>query len=125
MSSSFELPQIQLQEVDREVSRTHAVMATIKQFVGRAALVVGLAAGPGIAAGTAETVLEARPALAAAEDFVNDYPDMDAADCSAVYGPDSWCKGGGWLSSQNFGYRNCVDGVAYWVKKYTGVTLSS
>jgi surface antigen len=52
---------------------------------------------------------------------------MDATDCSAIYGIYSWCKGSpsNWLSSRAYGYRNCTDGAAYWVKKYTNVTLPS
>lgn len=61
--------------------------------------------------------------IRAATTFSNDYPDGDAADCSGQYGVDSWCKNGSWLSSRRYGYKNCTDGAAYWVQKYTGVTL--
>lgn len=54
-----------------------------------------------------------------------DYPDMDAWNCSQTYGKASWCKGmpASVYSSRRYAYRNCTDGVAYWVQQYTGITL--
>jgi surface antigen len=93
------------------------------------------ASGTAIAAG--ESMVESSPAYAAT--FANDYPDQDAKAYNlASY---DWWKdenGNGiadvtpsvtdndeTMSSRGFGYRNCTDGAAYWLKKYTGVTLPS
>lgn len=50
------------------------------------------------------------------------YPDSDASDCSATYGQYSWCKGGTWLSSRSYGYRNCTDWVAW---RLAGLSVSA
>lgn len=92
-----------------------------KQTTLNITLVLSVAASP---------LLMAIPAHAVT--FVNDYPDMDAVDCSNQFGIYSWCKEEngqqGYVldeakSSRGFYYRNCVDGAAYWVKQYTGVTI--
>lgn len=83
---------------------------------------------------TVSPLLLAYPAHAVT--FTNDYPDMDATNannvCSNPFGIYSWCKeengiqgyqDGEQKSSRNFDYLNCVDGAAYWVKQYTGVTI--
>lgn len=81
---------------------------------------------------TASPLFVAWPAHAVT--FSNDYPDMDAANCSGQFGSWSWCKEengtpgfqeGEQRSPRLFWYRNCTDGAAYWVKKYTGVTVPS
>lgn len=70
------------------------------------------------------TLIMAAPTPAKAAAFTNDYPDMDAVDCSAKYGMYSWCKAGTDLSSRGYDYRNCVDGVSYWVNEYLGINPS-
>ncbi len=119
-----------------EIPQTALPIETLtrgRQLVGRAALIIGLAMGPGVIGGIGESIIDAHPA-GATTTFANDYPDGDAADCSAQFGAYSWCKdtsGDGHYqtseqySSRLYGYRNCTDGVAYWIKKYTGVTLPS
>jgi surface antigen len=73
----------------------------------------------------AETIIAPTPAYAGTE-FSNDYPDMDAKDCSRVWGSYSWCKGDPSKpgSSRGYDFRNCPDGAAYWVGKYTGVNVA-
>ncbi len=61
------------------------------------------------------------PAAAAGTPGVNDYPDQDAVDCSALHGIYSWCKNGNWLSPRGFAYRNCTDFAAYRI----GITWGS
>ncbi|HSE61490.1 MAG TPA: CHAP domain-containing protein [Candidatus Saccharimonadales bacterium] len=60
------------------------------------------------------------PSLPAAAE-TGGYPDWNATDCSGTYGIYSWCKGGTWLSSRGYGYRNCVD-YAAWKVASLGVT---
>ncbi len=108
-----------------EVHYINNVGAKIKQILGRSALILGVVTGPTLAITTSEAVLA--PGIAeAATNFENDYPDMDAADCSATYGQYSWCKPGGPLpyrSNRSYDYRNCTDGAMYWAEKYTGIDL--
>lgn len=59
------------------------------------------------------------PALA----DTGNYPYVNATDCSAKYGPDSWCIKGNDLSPYRYGYRNCTDYVAWKIKQVLGVTL--
>ena len=99
----------------------------------RAALSVALAAGGGAAVGAAEAVSDPHPdAAAASAHYVDDYPNYAAVDCSGQFGQYSWCvdensngsyQSGEDLSPRGYGYRNCTDGVAYWIGKFTGVTL--
>lgn len=71
------------------------------------------------------------PVLAYATSFSNDYPDGDATLYNlATYdwwkdenGDNQYSGPGELLSSRLYGYRNCTDGAAYWVKKYTGITV--
>ncbi|WP_166378992.1 CHAP domain-containing protein [Catellatospora methionotrophica] len=65
------------------------------------------------------SLLLALPASATTT-FGNDYPDLDASPC----GWSDWCKGGTDMSSRGYVFRNCTDGAAYWVMKYTGVSVS-
>lgn len=94
-----------------EISRFQEIVNTTKRFIGRCALVLSIASGCTVASTAVEATFEPSPAEAATS-FVNNYPDMDAADCSAIYGIYSWCKNGSWLSSRGYGYRNCTDYVA-------------
>lgn len=94
---------------------------------------MALAAGAGAGLATVESAVDPHAdAAAAATTFMNDYPDGDASDCSGQFGADSWCKdtnsnhvfeASEMNSSRGYGYRNCTDGAAYWVGKYTGVAL--
>ncbi len=130
MSGSFEAPQISEQIPiaqpleTAEPSRLKNIISSAKDRVSKVGLALGLVSSLGATLATAETAIAAKPAQAATE-FANDYPDMDATDCSAIYGIYSWCKGkpSTWLSSRGYAYRNCTDGAAYWTDKYTGVSV--
>jgi len=87
-----------------------------------------------LAVGTSLTIGQLHPFVAGATGFVNDYPDMAAVDCSGQFGSWSWCENENndtdppyesseQNSSRLYGYRNCTDGVAYWIQGYTGVTV--
>jgi hypothetical protein len=137
MSVLFEVPENNVGAAEQqaalvEQSRARTIMDRAKQLVGRGALVATMAVAGGAVAGGEIVLEDASPAYAAS--FTNDYPDSDAADCSTQFGIYSWCKdedGSGHyekyedISPRGYGYRNCTDGVAYWVKKYTDVTLPS
>lgn len=76
------------------------------------------------AAYAVESMADVQPAEAATKvEFVNDYPDMDAWDCTFPFGYFAWCKGipATPISPRGYNYRNCTDGAAYWVNRYTGV----
>ncbi|HSX33325.1 MAG TPA: FG-GAP-like repeat-containing protein [Candidatus Saccharimonadales bacterium] len=105
-----------------------------KRLIGRGALVLALATSGVIG----ESLLESPTPARATTIFVNDYPDQDAQLYNlATY---DWWKdenGNGQpdvnsddttndeeMSSRGYGYRNCTDGVAYWVSKYTGSSVS-
>lgn len=112
-------------ETSVEPSRFHEMIKGGKRILGRAALILSMATAPAIAIEIGEAVFA--PTRAEATTFVNDYPDMDATDCSAIYGIYSWCKSGGPLpyrSNRGYDYRNCTDGASYWTNKYTGVNVA-
>lgn len=108
-----------------ESSRLQEIVCDTKRIIGRCALIVSLAASSALAINTTGAVLAPSRAEAATT-FTNDYPDMDAVDCSGTYGQYSWCKGTPNTphSPRGYDYRNCTDGVDYWVKKYTGVDVA-
>ncbi len=119
----------QNQEVN-EQSRITEAISNGKRLIGRGLLILCLGGGGGVVAGTGEAVLTPERAEASVT-FVNNYPDMDAADCSTQFGSNSWCKEEndtpGYTSAEQwsdrtYGYRNCTDGVAFWVGQYTGGT---
>jgi surface antigen len=125
MSPSFEVPAhlfteqtelIEDMESAADQSRLREIVNTGLRVLGRSALALGLATGL--------TVAETRyvPTPAAAVE-TGDYPDADAADCSATYGIYSWCKGGNDISSRGYGYKNCVDWVAYREPLATGKSV--
>ena len=72
-----------------------------------------------------------KASLVHATTFSNDYPDGDAMvknlptyDWWKDENGDGQYSGSAELySSRGYGYRNCTDGVAYWVNKYTGITV--
>lgn len=75
-----------------------------------------------IAFAIAQTIVATKSVSATT--FENDYPDLDAIDCSKRYGKYSWCKDNSARSTRGYDYRNCTDGTAYWVKKYTGISIT-
>lgn len=132
-------PEIQLAEVtttqdQREQTPFRGVIFNGKRFLGRAALMLGLVAGPTIAVTAEDTASRTQYAEATTE-FTNDYPNLSAATYNlSTY--DWWVDENGngkpdvtasptdddeTMSSRGYNYRNCTDGVAYWTAKYTGV----
>ena len=119
---------------EAEMSRTREVFNYAKRLLGRTALILGLAAGPGMMVGLGEMALDSKPAAASA---ANDYPDAGMvcvagankgkADGSGA----NWCPdyqfgyftaNGGNVqnSSRGYGYRNCTDWAAWRASELTG-----
>lgn len=123
-------------EVLEQRSMSIESVSSVKRFIGRAALVIAIGTAGGVAGGAAEMMNAEAPAAYATTTFVNDYPNLDAVEHNkAQY--EWWVDENGdgqkqiqagandeLMSPRGFDYRNCTDGVSYWVKKYTGVTLS-
>jgi len=105
-------------------SRLQEILQMGRRFIGRATLILSMAAGPAVALEAESTIVP--QAAYASTTFTNDYPDMDAVDCHTIYGQYSWCKGSPSTptSPRLYDYRNCTDGAAYWVNKYTGANVS-
>lgn len=63
------------------------------------------------------------PQRVSANEETGGYPDIDAADCSAIFGIYSWCKGDPKkdISTRGYGYRNCTDWSAFRAAKLTGM----
>lgn len=139
MSSSFEMPQIQEQSAQQqdqltqqEHSRLRQAFTRCKASIGSTALSLALAVSGGAVAGVAVEMGEANPPAAVA--FDNTYPNMDAVvhDISKYEwwvdenadGKKQIFAGNDELQSpRGFDYRNCTDGVAYWVKEHMNVTI--
>lgn len=114
----------------RESSRFREGLTLSKQLLGRAALILSFSFAPAIATYTGKAVFAPEEARAETV-FSNDYPDMDAMEYNlANYdwwkdedGNQAYSGSGELLSSRGYAYRNCTDGAAYWVGKYTGVDV--
>ncbi len=107
-----------------------------KRFLGRSALILSLAMGAGTALGIGESAVTPRHAEAATA-FTNDYPDLTMPCEHAPYNTTGACANYDWgpkhtsayndpseISSRGYAYRNCTDGVAYWVNEYDGVNIA-
>jgi hypothetical protein len=140
MSSVFEAPQIPESTPVQALAPTeqsHLLQAAIslKRIIARGTLSLSLGVAGGAMAGTVLEMAEPHAPAARAAEFINDYPHLNAAPHEP--GPYEW-----WVdennngvrdvapparqelkSPRNFYYRNCTDGVAYWVKKYTDVSI--
>ncbi len=107
------------------------------RILGRSAMALTLFAS-GIAVSAGEITVEDPAPAYATTTFSNDYPDSDARDYDvSTY---TWWKdenGNGIadvtpsetdndesMSSRGYGYRNCTDGVAYWVGKYLTLNVA-
>ncbi|HSX35388.1 MAG TPA: FG-GAP-like repeat-containing protein [Patescibacteria group bacterium] len=119
---------------EAEGSHFQTVVDACRRVGGRIALSLALVGGAGVAAGVGETMLDSHPAYATT--FANDYPDGSMPCEHAPYNVTGACSNYDWgpthtevtndpseLSSRGYGYRNCTDGVAYWVSKYDGTTV--
>lgn len=104
-----------------EHSRFQESIHATKRMIGRFGVILALAIPATAAVYSTEAALH--PETAAAE--TGGYPDADAADCSAVHGIYSWCKGSpsSLFSQRGFVYRNCTDWAAYRTEKLTGVAV--
>jgi surface antigen len=101
-----------------------------RQVVGRVALTLGLMTGGGSAIAMSEML--ANPELADGDEFVSDYPSLNANPYNA--GAYEWWideNGNGKAdipgelqSARGYYYRNCTDGVAYWASKHMEVNVS-
>lgn len=96
----------------------------LRQNVGRALAALTL----GIAASVATETMN--PDTAEATNFVNNYPYMEAREHPGEYqwwvdenGNGVYDDQGELISPMGFYYKNCVDGVAHWVKSYMGITI--
>ncbi len=129
-------PQVQPVEAGSPMHNPN-LFTRVKQTIGRGALALSLVAGA--TTGIGEAVVENPSPAFAATTFNNDYPDQDAMDHRpSVYEwwkdengdgrkqitDDNYTDNDETMSSRGYGYRNCTDGVAYWVGKYTGVGVS-
>jgi surface antigen len=104
-------------------------------------LILGLAVGPGVAAGAATEILDQHPTAASAD--TGGYPNWNAP-CVAnnngvTQGSGNWCSGYQWgyytydshgkitgntqNSSRGFGYRNCTDWAAFRAQQLTGILV--
>lgn len=119
----------------QEHFRLNEIINTSKRLLGRCALVIGLVVGPVASLGAGDSTLKQNSAEAA--EFANDYPNAAAMDYS-VGNYDWWVDENGngqadvtpsatdddeVMSPRGYNYRNCTDGVAYWVMKYLGKNI--
>lgn len=107
----------------------------IKRTIGRCALTLGLTASSVSAMNIGEALFAPSPVEATT--FINSYPDSGAQPYNiATF--DWWVDENGngiadvtpepsdndeTMSTRSYAYRNCTDGVAYWVMQYTGVSI--
>lgn len=129
-------PQVEkepVQSLDREF-KEQEIVSVGKRILGRIALTIGLAIGPGITLSVTESAV--RPAEAHAE--TGGYPYADAPKVDGIY---SWgykdckgyCDGDGSVnmpdgryytySERGFGIRNCTDWASYRIRQLTGIEV--
>lgn len=126
MSANGSAPEMPIENVGSVL--VHDYLRKVMRPLSR----IALAACVGIAA----PVAVAPPAQATT--FVNDYPDGSMPCEHSPYNVTGACANYDWgpthteayndpseNSSRGYAYRNCTDGAAYWVEKYTGVKVGA
>ncbi|MDB5184766.1 MAG: hypothetical protein JWN38_574 [Candidatus Saccharibacteria bacterium] len=140
MPNNFETPpHLEQASHNPEAAVDQSSHSRVRVLAGRLALTLVLTAGASVGLVTGESAIHPEAAHAATT-FTNDYPDAGAALYNQAH-LDWWedeNKNGiadvtlnnendndESVSSRGYFYKNCTDGVAYWVNKYTGYVVPS